>query len=383
MRFRPGHSPCSFLERDVEPRRSPDRPRRPLAAGARHRLRRLHGARSRQRRGAAGRTDGVAAIRSATPRSRAPSHGPLTPCLVRARRHAARREPSRTAGSGSVRAPSSCWPYQLEPALAVFRHGATRVLIGDDVGLGKTVEAGVIVREVMGRSATARALVIVPAALRRSGSRSWRRCSSSGRSTPTRHGCERSRVSCPRTSTPGRFPASTCLDRLREAAGSAQPAEVGAVGSAGHRRGPWRNAGDRQAGCRRRARLPSVDGGPAAVGHTALRQTRINSMRSAALAAARAVRRSSASGDRAPTWTWRSSPLRSRVMHGALRPTPSARCTGSSNATRRCCGRRRAAREANPALLATIFRKRALSSAGALALSLRATARIDDIACRT
>ena len=56
--------------------------------------------------------------------------------------------------------------YQLEPALAVFRHSATRVLIGDDVGLGKTVEAGVIVREVMGRRATARVLVIVPAALR-------------------------------------------------------------------------------------------------------------------------------------------------------------------------------------------------------------------------
>ena len=56
--------------------------------------------------------------------------------------------------------------YQLEPALAVFRHSATRVLIGDDVGLGKTVEAGVIVREVMGRKAAARVLVIVPAALR-------------------------------------------------------------------------------------------------------------------------------------------------------------------------------------------------------------------------
>jgi superfamily II DNA or RNA helicase len=56
--------------------------------------------------------------------------------------------------------------YQLEPALAVFRHAATRVLIGDDVGLGKTVEAGVIVREVAGRKAAARVLVIVPAALR-------------------------------------------------------------------------------------------------------------------------------------------------------------------------------------------------------------------------
>ena len=56
--------------------------------------------------------------------------------------------------------------YQLEPALAVFRHATTPVLIGDDVGLGKTVEAGVIVREVVERKATARVLVIVPAALR-------------------------------------------------------------------------------------------------------------------------------------------------------------------------------------------------------------------------
>ena len=56
--------------------------------------------------------------------------------------------------------------YQLEPALAVFRHATSRVLIGDDVGLGKTVEAGVIVKEVVGRKATARVLVIMPASLR-------------------------------------------------------------------------------------------------------------------------------------------------------------------------------------------------------------------------
>ena len=64
--------------------------------------------------------------------------------------------------SGSIQ----LFAYQLEPALAVFRHAATRLLIGDDVGLGKTVEAGVIVREVVGRKAAARVLVIVPAALR-------------------------------------------------------------------------------------------------------------------------------------------------------------------------------------------------------------------------
>lgn len=56
--------------------------------------------------------------------------------------------------------------YQLEPALAIFRHGATRLLIGDDVGVGKTVEAGLIIGEVMGAAHGARVLVIVPAALK-------------------------------------------------------------------------------------------------------------------------------------------------------------------------------------------------------------------------
>ena len=62
-------------------------------------------------------------------------------------------------------------PYQLEPALAVSRHGATRLLIADEVGLGKTVEAGLIVREVIGAGHAARVLVLVPASLRDQ----WRR----------------------------------------------------------------------------------------------------------------------------------------------------------------------------------------------------------------
>ena len=57
-------------------------------------------------------------------------------------------------------------PYQLEPALAVFRHGVTRLLIADDVGVGKTVEAGLIVREVAGRSHAGRILILVPASLK-------------------------------------------------------------------------------------------------------------------------------------------------------------------------------------------------------------------------
>ncbi len=57
-------------------------------------------------------------------------------------------------------------PYQLEPALAIFRHGATRVLIADEVGLGKTIEAGVVVRELAVRQDDARTLIVTPAALR-------------------------------------------------------------------------------------------------------------------------------------------------------------------------------------------------------------------------
>jgi superfamily II DNA or RNA helicase len=57
-------------------------------------------------------------------------------------------------------------PHQLEPALALFRHGVTRVLIADAVGLGKTIQAGIILRELALHADTFRALVLVPAGLR-------------------------------------------------------------------------------------------------------------------------------------------------------------------------------------------------------------------------
>lgn len=55
--------------------------------------------------------------------------------------------------------------YQLEPALAVLR-GATRVLLADAVGLGKTVQAGFILAELRLRGLVDRALVLCPAGLR-------------------------------------------------------------------------------------------------------------------------------------------------------------------------------------------------------------------------
>src|SRR5262245_41719477 len=71
---------------------------------------------------------------------------------------------------GGLRCAAHCrihlLPHQLEPALAVLRHGTVRVLIADAVGLGKTIQAGLIVRELAARSDAFRGLVLVPAGLR-------------------------------------------------------------------------------------------------------------------------------------------------------------------------------------------------------------------------
>ena len=60
----------------------------------------------------------------------------------------------------------SLLPFQLEPALAITRGIASRILIADDVGLGKTIQAGVVIGEVLERSRHGRVLVVAPASLR-------------------------------------------------------------------------------------------------------------------------------------------------------------------------------------------------------------------------
>ncbi|MGB2715543.1 MAG: DEAD/DEAH box helicase [Vicinamibacterales bacterium] len=57
-------------------------------------------------------------------------------------------------------------PYQLEPGIAMLREGHPRLLIADDVGLGKTIEAGLILRELALRNDGFRAMLLVPAGLR-------------------------------------------------------------------------------------------------------------------------------------------------------------------------------------------------------------------------
>jgi superfamily II DNA or RNA helicase len=55
-------------------------------------------------------------------------------------------------------------PHQLEPALA-FISGIRRLLVADEVGLGKTVQAGLAIAEIVRRRPAARILVLVPASL--------------------------------------------------------------------------------------------------------------------------------------------------------------------------------------------------------------------------
>jgi superfamily II DNA or RNA helicase len=66
-------------------------------------------------------------------------------------------------------------PYQLEPALAVVAGLSARLLVADDVGLGKTIQAGAIAAELRARGAADRVLVLTPAGLRDQWQRELRR----------------------------------------------------------------------------------------------------------------------------------------------------------------------------------------------------------------
>lgn len=66
----------------------------------------------------------------------------------------------------AMRAAIDLKPFQVEPALALLRHGRLRLLIADEVGLGKTVQAGLILAELNECNPGLRAIVVVPAGLR-------------------------------------------------------------------------------------------------------------------------------------------------------------------------------------------------------------------------
>ena len=95
----------------------------------------------------------------------------LAPQVVRPRRwiHAANRillDTHPLDGLASLtRSSIRLLPYQLVPALSVL-DGTSRMLIADEVGLGKTIQAGIVIRELSRRSEAFRALVLTPAGLR-------------------------------------------------------------------------------------------------------------------------------------------------------------------------------------------------------------------------
>ena len=57
-------------------------------------------------------------------------------------------------------------PHQLEPAVAVLRGQGTRILLADEVGLGKTVQACMLVAELRTKGIADRVLILTPPGLR-------------------------------------------------------------------------------------------------------------------------------------------------------------------------------------------------------------------------
>jgi SNF2 family DNA or RNA helicase len=58
-------------------------------------------------------------------------------------------------------------PYQFKPVLKLIESPYSRILIADEVGLGKTIEAGIILTELNARSPLRRVLVVCPSSLQR------------------------------------------------------------------------------------------------------------------------------------------------------------------------------------------------------------------------
>ncbi|MBI4475659.1 MAG: hypothetical protein HY654_00710, partial [Acidobacteria bacterium] len=56
--------------------------------------------------------------------------------------------------------------FQLEPALAVCRGLSHRFLLADEVGLGKTIQAGLVLAELHARGEAANTLIVVPSGMR-------------------------------------------------------------------------------------------------------------------------------------------------------------------------------------------------------------------------
>jgi SNF2 family DNA or RNA helicase len=56
-------------------------------------------------------------------------------------------------------------PHQIDVARRVLRQMGARAILADEVGLGKTIEAGIILKELLVRGLARRVLILTPASL--------------------------------------------------------------------------------------------------------------------------------------------------------------------------------------------------------------------------
>jgi superfamily II DNA or RNA helicase len=104
--------------------------------------------------------DVVAPVRDSSRLRRRSRHGVLA-TVVRAVAGALPWDECRTAADAKI----DLHAWQLEPAQAAVR-GATRILLADAVGLGKTIQAGLVITELRARGLAERVLILTPAAIR-------------------------------------------------------------------------------------------------------------------------------------------------------------------------------------------------------------------------
>jgi hypothetical protein len=78
--------------------------------------------------------------------------------------HRLRHPPARIAHSFATTR-TQFYPHQFKPLLKFLDHPGKRLLLADDVGLGKTIEAGYVLRELEAHQVVERVLILVPARL--------------------------------------------------------------------------------------------------------------------------------------------------------------------------------------------------------------------------
>jgi len=100
------------------------------------------------------------------PRQALPRHVTAERCRRLVRMEVAQAWPRPDSLRTAVRATFRPLPFQLEPALAFLGGHTVRVLLADGVGLGKTVQAGLLVAELLARQPDAHILIVTPAMLR-------------------------------------------------------------------------------------------------------------------------------------------------------------------------------------------------------------------------